>query len=81
MWIVFKIDRKKIKFFRNEIKFKAGSKTLIYSLKMLINYFLKNKLVSKELLLLGDYIFCYNKNFSNKFILETLGTLKAADIS
>ena len=44
MWIVLKIDRKKINFFKNEINFKAGSKTLIYPPKMLINHFLKNKL-------------------------------------
>ena len=80
MWIVFKIDRKKINFFRNEINSKAGSKTLIYSPKMLINYFLKNKLASKEFPLLGDYIFCYNKNFSNKFISETLRYTKGCKL-
>ena len=80
MWIVFKIDRKKLNFFKNEINFKAGSNTLIYSPKMLINHFLKNKLVSKEFPLLGDYVFCYNKNFSNKSVLESLKYTKGCKL-
>ena len=47
---------------------------------MLINHFLKNKLVAKEFPLLGDYIFCYNKNFSNKFILESLKYTKGCKL-
>ena len=66
MWIVFKIDRKKIDFFKREINSKAGSKTLVYSPKILVSQFFKNKLVSKEFSILGDYIFCYNENFSQK---------------
>ena len=80
MWIVFKIDRKKINFFKNEISVKAGSNTLLYSPKMLINHFLKNKLVSKEFPLLGDYVFCYNKNFSDKSILENLKYTKGCKL-
>ena len=72
MWIVFKIDRKKIDFFKREINSKAGSKTLVYSPKILVSQFFKNKLVTKEFAILGDYIFCYNENFSNRNLINTL---------
>mgnify|MGYP001200363699 FL=1 len=78
MWIVFKIDRKKINFFEKEIKFKAGSNTLIYSPKMLISHFLKNKLIFKEFPLLGDYIFCFNENFSDKVVFNSIQYTKGS---
>ena len=37
-----------------------------------MEYFRKNKLIKKELNLLGDYLFYYNKSFSKDIILNKM---------
>ena len=64
MWAIIKVDKKKISFFKSEIKNKLGEESIIYSPKLLIKKITKNKLREKEHEILGDYLFCYNKNFS-----------------
>ncbi|MDB9760442.1 hypothetical protein OAB59_00540 [Pelagibacteraceae bacterium] len=72
MWIIFKIDGKKTNFFKQEILQKAGSETIFYYPKMIVDKFSKNRLVKKEFKILGDYIFCYNNNFANTKIIDVL---------
>tara|TARA_B110000444_G_C18810516_1_gene582321 strand:+ start:1130 stop:1627 length:498 start_codon:yes stop_codon:yes gene_type:complete len=72
VWLIFKIDEKKINFFKKEIGLKLNSETIFYSPKILINKYSKNKLIKKEFKVLGDYIFCHNKKFSNLKLLNIL---------
>lgn len=72
MWTVIKFDQKKIKLMKSDISKKISGKTEYYSPKMQIQYYNKNRLVSKEINLLGDYIFCFNQNFKNKNFRETI---------
>ena len=72
MWVIIKIDKKKINLLKNYIKKKTGKEFVFYSPKMKISKYFKNKLISKEIDILGDYIFCFNKSFSEKNLIETL---------
>ena len=60
------IDKKKINLLKNDFKKKTGKEFVFYSPKMKISKYFQNKLISKEIDILGDYIFCFNKSFSEK---------------
>ncbi len=76
MWSVIKIDRKKINFFKDEIKKKLGEDCEFYIPKLHIEGIKNNKKVNKQIYLLGDYIFCFNNNFKNEKILQHLKNTK-----
>ena len=70
MWLIFRINKNKIEFFKKELTLKLKSETIFYSPKIIINKYFQNKLLKKEFNLLGDYVFCYNSNFSNLEIVN-----------
>ena len=72
MWIVAKYDKKKANFFLEDLKKKLKDKVVIYNPRVKIEKFYKKKLISKELNILGDYIFCFNPKFANQKILNNL---------
>ena len=72
MWIVAKYDKKKANFFLEDLKKKLKDKVVIYNPRVKIEKFYKKKLISKELNILGDYIFCFNPKFENQKILNNL---------
>ena len=72
MWIVAKYDKKKANFFLEDLKKKLKDKVVIYNPRVKIEKFHKNKLISKEFNILGDYIFCFNPKFANQKILDNL---------
>ena len=72
MWTVIKFNQKKIELMKRDISKKIEGKTEFYSPKMLIQYYCKNKLIDKEMNLLGDYLFCFNENFKNQHCREAI---------
>ena len=60
MWTVIKFEPKKLELMKRDIVNKLTGKTEYYIPKIQIQYYSKNKLVNKEVNLLGDYLFCYN---------------------
>ena len=70
MWTVLKIDKKKYQLMKIDLKQKLGDNYNLYCPKMIIKKYNKNKLISKELNLLGDYIFCFSKKFENNYYLK-----------
>ena len=72
MWAIIKIDKKKINLFKKDLNDKFGGETEIYRPQLLIEKFRKNKLQKKEFDLLGDYLFCYHKNFINDVYIRQL---------
>ena len=72
MWTVIKFDQKKIELMKRDISKKIKGATEFYTPKMLIQYYYKNKLVNKEVNLLGDYLFCFNINFRNQNYREAI---------
>ena len=65
MWAIIKYDKKFIEILKREFKNKIDKDVKFYNPKISIQKFKKNKLIYKEYDLLGDYLFCYHKNFEN----------------
>lgn len=72
MWAIIKIDRKKINFLKQDLSIKLGKEIDFYNPKLLMQKYIKNKLFSKEINLLGDYFFCYHKDFKYSNTLDKL---------
>ncbi len=73
MWTIFKIDKKKIKFLKEDFKKLLGEDVTFYTPKILVEKYKNDKLFSKEYSLLGDYIFCFHAKFNS---ISTLNILK-----
>ena len=76
MWTVIKFKKQNFNLFKEDLKSKVGKDFIIYRPKILIQKYKKNKLINKEFEILGDYLFCYHKNFENKAVLNQLKFLK-----
>ncbi len=70
MWTVIKFDKKKMNYLKDQLKLKFGKDLKFYCPKVLIKKFKNNQLIKKEFNLLGDYIFCFNKKFSETIFLN-----------
>ena len=73
MWTILKFDRKNLSLLRKDLKKRLGEEITIYVPKLRIQKYKNNKLVYKEVNLLGDYLFCFHKDLKNK---NTIGCLK-----
>jgi len=76
MWTIIKFEKKKINLLKEDLKKKVGCNYKIYIPKLLVEKLSKNKLIKKEINLLGDYLFCFNKKFKNKNSLSQLNNLR-----
>ena len=72
MWAILKFDKKKIDFLKKDFQVKLGDDYIIYTPKILVKKYRKNTVIDKEISLLGDYLFCYHKNFRNPNIINQL---------
>ena len=72
MWAVIKIDKKKISSLKEDLTNKLGTDYTIYSPKLIVQKYKNNKLINKEFDLLGDYLFCFHKDFQNPITLNKL---------
>lgn len=72
MWVILKIDTKKLNLFNADLKRKIGKDFKLYIPKISTQFYKKNKLINKNVPLLGDYIFCFHKKFDNSKIVEGL---------
>ena len=76
MWAIIKFDPKKINLLKEDLRKKLGNDFLTYNPKLLIQKYKNNKLINTEINLLGNYFFCFHKNFSNQKNLEQLKYLR-----
>ena len=72
MWVILKIDNKKINLLKNDFEKKTGKNFVFYKPKLKISKYLNNKLIDKEVDLLGDYVFCFSQSFSEKNTINLL---------
>ena len=72
MWLVIKVEKKKIELLKQDFKKSLGNDLKLYIPKVLIHKTKKNKIKDYEFNLLGDYLFCYHKKFSDKNIIKAL---------
>ena len=73
MWTIIKFDKKKLASLKNDLKLKLGEDLNIYIPKIFIKKYKKNKFVSREFDLLGDYLFCFHEKFKDQ---QTINNLK-----
>ena len=72
MWTVLKIEKNKIECLKGELKKKLSNEISFYAQKFFTEKYFKNKLIRKEQNLLGDYVFCYHKKFSDDNTINEL---------
>ena len=72
MWTIIKIDKKKFNLLKSDFEKKTGEKFTFYKPKLKVSKYLNNKLINRDVDLLGNYIFCYSKSFKEKRIIDLL---------
>ena len=72
MWVIIKFDKNNLELLKRELKEKLGNNFTIYSPKFFFQKYINNKLIHKEFNLLGDYLFCFHKNFNNQNVVNNL---------
>jgi len=73
MWTIIKFDKKQLPFLKKDFTKKLGKDFIIYTPKLFLQKYKKNKLINKEFNLLGDYLLCFHKDFKKT---ETINKLK-----
>ena len=76
MWIIIKYKNNNLNFFINNLKKKFQENFIFYNPKLKIEKFCKNKIVSNDVDLIKNYIFCYSKNFQDQKYLNNLIFIK-----
>jgi len=76
MWAIIKVDLKELGLFNEDLKRRLGNEFRVYIPKISTQIYKKNKLIDKNIPLLGDYIFCFHKEFNNLKIIENLKFIK-----
>ena len=79
MWAIIKFNKKNFNLMKKELIARNDSLTSFYQPLIKVQKQNKNKLFFKELPLLGNYIFCYNKNFSNQNFITSLKYIKGIE--
>jgi len=72
MWTIIKFDKKKLALLKEDFKKKLGNDFKIYYPKLTFRKYKKNKVIKKDCEILGDYLFCFHKNFSDARVLSQL---------
>ena len=72
MWAIIKIDNKNLNLLKSDFSSHLGKDVSYYMPKIRLKKFLKNKTCFKEISVLGDYLLCYHKYFSERSILISL---------
>lgn len=72
MWAVLKVDKNYISLLKKDFSKKIGNDIKFYTPKLKINKFYKKKCLKEEVMLLGDYLLCFHKDFTKKSIINNL---------
>tara|TARA_B100000035_G_C20812877_1_gene470735 strand:- start:37 stop:537 length:501 start_codon:yes stop_codon:yes gene_type:complete len=79
MWLVAKLKKKEFSIFKQDLKNKIKSNLKFYQPKLFKEINKRNKIIKKEIHLMGNYIFIYNKDFKNKNFVNFLSTTRGLD--
>ena len=72
MWTILKFENKSIETLKKEFTKVLGKDYIIYMPKIFVQKYKNNKIIKKEINLLGDYLFCFHEKLSDKKIINTL---------
>ena len=70
MWAILKINTKELNLLKKDLEKKIKDKIEIYSPQVKIEKYTNKKKKEFKFSLLGDYIFCFSKEFSKKIQLK-----------
>ena len=76
MWTILKFKKNNLNFLKHSLTEKFGKNIKVYSPKVIVEKYKNNKIQKKEINLLGDYIFCYSEDFSEKSLIKKLNFVK-----
>lgn len=76
MWTIIKFEKKKINSLLSELQIKFGKDSKVYRPKIFQEKFEKNRLIKREYDLLGNYLFCFDKTFSNENSIKRLNYIR-----
>ena len=76
MWLIIKSEKKNINFLKKGLGKRLGKDIKFYIPKILIKTLKNKKVYNKEFNLLGEYIFCFHKNFENIDTLNSFNNIK-----
>ena len=79
MWVVAKIKKNEIETFKKNIINRSREDIQFYCPKIKYQQYLRKKIKKLEKLVLGNYIFCYHKNFNNSIFLNKLRFIKGLE--
>ena len=72
MWTVLKFEKKSLVLLKEDLKKKLDEDFKIYIPKLRIQKYKNNKLINKEINLLGDYMFCFHEKLECKKTIDSL---------
>lgn len=76
MWAIIKFDKKKLNLLIQDLKKNLGDEFEIYLPKTVSQNYKNNKLRKRENLILGDYLFCFHREFEKDNFLKQLNFLR-----
>ncbi len=72
MWVVAKIRKRELDFFKRDLIDKMGKEVRFYSPKIEYYKYFGKRTIRLERLILENYIFCYHDNFKKSFFVNKL---------
>ena len=72
MWTIIKINQKKFLELKKSFTKKIGQSTIFFAPKIKIQKRIKNKIIEKDINLLGNYVLFYNEKLSDYNSLTSL---------
>lgn len=76
MWTVIKFDKKRLSSLKEDFYKKFGENYKIYIPKICLKNYKNNKIIRKEINLLGNYLFCYHNSFDDTANINKLNNLR-----
>ena len=67
-----KFNKNGLEFLKKDLAKKLGKDLKIYSPRIFVQNYKKNKIIKKEFALLGDYLFCFHRKFENPNVINSL---------
>jgi hypothetical protein len=79
MWLIAKFKKNELMTLKNNLENKLESKITLYQPKFLTEFFKNNKKISREIPLIGNYVFIFHSKFSQKNLINFLSTTKGLE--
>ena len=72
MWTIIKYNKQQLNSLKKDFSEKLDNKFKFYIPKLLIQKYKNNKLINKEISLLGNYLLCFHEDFKDPKTLQKL---------